>query len=148
MTNEEIDKLRRMFEHLDKNGDGKLSKEEIIAGCKVFSEDGDFDIQSIMERCDADGDGFLEYTEFLTATINWKNALSNDRLVAAFKLYDKDGSGKISLKELIDTLGNSGLDEKLFSEMISIADKNNDGEIDFEEFKELMKIKPSESNRI
>ena len=68
--------------------------------------------------------------------------------MAAFKLYDKDGSGKISLKELIDTLGNSGLDEKLFSEMISIADKNNDGEIDFEEFKELMKIKPSESNRI
>ena len=124
---------------MDKNGDGRLSREEVEAGCKVFEGDGELNIEELMKSCDTDGNGYIDYTEFLTATVNWKTALSNERLVAAFNVYDKDGDGKISLKELVETLGNVA-DEKLFSQMIEIADKNHDGEIDFDEFKELMRI--------
>lgn len=101
-----------------------------------------------MEQCDSDMNGYLDYTEFLIAAANWQKVLSNDRLVTAFKVYDKDGDGKISLRELIDALGNAGIDEMALNEMIGLADRNGDGEIDFEEFKELMKVKTAESNRI
>jgi calcium-dependent protein kinase len=147
VTREEIDELRQIFRQFDKNGDGRLSKAELHDAYENFSSAIDLDFQSIMEQCDADGNGYIDYTEFLTATVDWHKALSNERLTSAFKMYDRDGDGKISLKELVETLGNSGLDEDVLVEMISLADKNHDGEIDFEEFRELMKIKDRESNR-
>ena len=139
LSDEEIDELRKTFESLDKNGDGRLSREEVEAGCKAFENDGELNIDELMKSCDTDGNGYIDYTEFLTATINWKVALSNERLIAAFKVYDKDGDGKISLKELVKALGHVA-DMDFFTQMIKIADKNNDGEIDFDEFKELMRM--------
>lgn len=55
---------------------------------------------------------------------------------AAFKMFDKDGSGTISKDEIKEALG--GLDEKLVEEIIREVDQNNDGEISFEEFEKLM----------
>lgn len=148
LSNEEIDELRKTFESLDKNGDGKLSMDEVAEGCQLFDIGEGLDVKELMKRCDTDGSGFLDYTEFLTATVNWRNILSNDRLIAAFKVYDRDGDGKISLSELMNVLGESGMDEKYFSEMIAIVDKNHDGEIDFDEFRELMKVNTKASNRV
>lgn len=148
VSNEEIEDLRNIFQEIDKNGDGKLSKEEIEQGYSNFGREIDLDIVEIMERCDTDGNGYLDYTEFLTAAVNWQKLLSNDRLATAFKVYDKNGDGKISLNELAETLSNSGVDQVTLTDMIRLADKNGDGEIDFEEFKELMKIKPEIPNRV
>ena len=55
---------------------------------------------------------------------------------AAFKMFDKDGSGTISKDEIKEALG--GLDEKLVEESIRDVDQNNDGEISFEEFEKMM----------
>lgn len=55
---------------------------------------------------------------------------------AAFKMFDKDGSGTISKDEIKEALG--GLDEKLVEEIIREVDQNNDGEISFEEFEKMM----------
>jgi len=57
-------------------------------------------------------------------------------LRAAFKMFDKDGSGTISKDEIKEALG--GLDEKLVEEIIREVDQNNDGEISFEEFEKMM----------
>jgi calcium-dependent protein kinase len=148
VSTEEIDELRKTFESLDKNGDGKLSKAELIEGYKNFYSEVDFDINELMAQCDADGNGYLEYTEFLAGAMNWHNVMSKQRLLSAFKLYDHDGNGKISSKELADTLSGIALDEKEFLDIMQKADANHDGEIDFEEFEELMKFNQGESNRI
>jgi calcium-dependent protein kinase len=148
VTRDEINEIRKMFQAIDKNGDGKLSKNELQDAYDNFPNNFDFDLEEIMERCDADGSGFIDYTEFLTAAVDWQRALSNERLVMAFKLYDRDGDGKIALWELAETLGNSGLDEEVLTDMIAAADKNHDGEIDFEEFKEIMKVKELTSNQV
>jgi calcium-dependent protein kinase len=146
--NEEINELRKIFQQCDVNGDGKLSKEEIVDGCKEYAAVSELDVSKIMEQCDLDGNGFLDYTEFLTAALDWEKTLSGERLENAFKIFDKDGNGKISLSELVEVLKGSSLDKEDMMDMIKGADKNDDGEIDFMEFRQLMSFKTRDANRI
>ena len=57
-----------------------------------------------------------------------------------FNLFDDDNTGKITLKNLkrvARELGETMTDDELL-EMIERADKDKDGEINFEEFYEIM----------
>lgn len=91
---------------MDLNNDGKLSKEELLyayqneCGGTVQAEL----IENIMHQVDADGNGLIDYSEFLKATVDASRILSNKYLEAAFSLFDKDLSGKISQLELKETL--------------------------------------------
>lgn len=58
-----------------------------------------------MKNVDIDGNGVIEYTEFVMATMNQKNVSSEDKLKAAFNMFDKDGSGTISPDEIREVLG-------------------------------------------
>ena len=56
-----------------------------------------------------DGSGNIDYSEFVVATINKKQLLTQDKLFQAFKIFDKDGGGSISPDEIkkILELGNA-----------------------------------------
>lgn len=58
----------------------------------------------MMDNVDADGNGEIEYSEFVVATLNEKNLLSNNKLQTAFKMFDKDGGGTISIDEIKEVL--------------------------------------------
>ena len=57
-----------------------------------------------------------------------------------FKLFDENKSGGIDKDELIKTYQGLGyeIDDTRAMEMIRSVDKNNNNEIDLDEFKELM----------
>lgn len=55
---------------------------------------------AILEAADTDNSGSIDYTEFLAATIDQKTFMRDDYLKTAFNMFDKDGSGKISVDEL------------------------------------------------
>ena len=64
---------------------------------------------------DADGDGKINYQEFMTAASDKASLVKEDYLKAAFKTFDKDNNGSISLEELksgFGAEGSSGQDEK------------------------------------
>ena len=67
---------------MDLNGDGKLSKDEIRAGyLEYFGRTiGDVELDAIFEKCDADGSGSIDYSEFVIATMNEKKLLNGKRL--------------------------------------------------------------------
>jgi len=67
---------------MDLNGDGKLDKDEIKQGYKEYYDKdlGDDEIDEIFSKVDADGSGEIEYSEFVIATMNEKNLLSNNKL--------------------------------------------------------------------
>ena len=58
-------------------------------------------MDEMFEKIDLDGNGTIDYTEFVMATINEKNLVTNERLLQAFKMFDKDNSGKIDSTEVV-----------------------------------------------
>merc|ERR1712167_369397 len=126
---------------MDKNGDGKLSKDEIKDGYgEYFGRSlNDQQIDEMFEKVDADGSGAIDYSEFVVATMNEKNLLSNNKLQSAFKMFDKDGGGSISTDEIKQVLSfGQNLEESVVNEIIQQVDANGDGEISFDEFAEMM----------
>jgi calcium-dependent protein kinase len=127
---------------MDVNGDGKLSKEEIQNGYLQFfgRSLNDTEVDEMFAKVDADGSGEIDYSEFVVATMNEKNLISNNKLQTAFKMFDKDGGGSISTDEIKQVLSfGQNLDEKVVNQIIEQVDANGDGEISFEEFAEMMK---------
>jgi len=87
---------------MDKNGDGVLTKDEIKSGYQEYfgRSLNDSEINEMFDKVDADGSGAIDYSEFIVATMNEKNLLSNNKLQTAFKMFDKDGGGSISVEEI------------------------------------------------
>ena len=54
---------------------------------------------------DLDGNGYIDYTEFVAATMDLSKLSEEDKLTRAFKLFDSDGSGTISSDEIAEVLG-------------------------------------------
>lgn len=84
---------------------------------------------------DKDGNGSIDYTEFITAAIDKAAVLNKKNLTAAFQVIDTDSSGMITVEELkaaFESHGHGkGSDDDLFKEMMSNVDKNNDNQISF-----------------
>ena len=58
-----------------------------------------------MQSVDQDANGFIEYSEFLTASLRREVLLSKQNLDQTFRIFDSDGSGSISAIELRKMLG-------------------------------------------
>jgi calcium-dependent protein kinase len=138
ISSEEVEKLREVFRSIDKNGDGVLSPQELKDALNNFLGIST-NAENLIKKIDADGNGDINYSEFLAAAIDWEKELSKERLQSAFNLFDKDSNGSISVKELTEALGGNRKKDNMFLEMIQEADINHDGEIDLEEFCNFMR---------
>ena len=138
----EKEDLQQTFMSLDKNADGKLSREELVAGYTNMYGDADKaekEVDLIMTNVDADHNGYIDYSEFLTASMNKKQLLSRGNMKKAFELFDRDDSGMISAEEIKTILGiGKRFSEKVWEDVIGQVDQNKDGQISFEEFEKMM----------
>lgn len=87
-------------------------------------------LRLMIDEVDADGSGTIDFAEFLTLMARrMKTKDSHAEILEAFKVFDKDNSGKISASELRQVM--TSLGEKLtdgeVEEMIREADENGDG---------------------
>ena len=53
-----------------------------------------------MDMCDLDGDGKIDYLEFIQAAINHKSLLNEENISMMFNMMDIDQDGRISVDEL------------------------------------------------
>ena len=64
----EITELGKLFKKLDTNGDGVLTIEEIKLGLSSAGQSYK-DLENVLKSIDTDGNGKIDYTEFIAATI-------------------------------------------------------------------------------
>ena len=143
VDNEEQKKLEKTFKSLDKNGDGVLQYEELLAGMvEAYGEAiGTEECDRIFKAVDSDNSGEIGLQEFMQACANREKLLDEKSLKASFAFFDRDKSGTVTVEELRDALGvgdGKNIDEKVWLEVINEVDENGDGEIDFDEFKNMM----------
>jgi len=141
VSKEDRQELQKQFMLWDKNKDGVLNKDEIIESYQTVYGTVDPDIvENMIKSVDLNGNGVIDYNEFLNCTVNRDKIISHNNLEYAFHVFDKDGSGKVSVNEIIEIFkkNNSDVDKKVFEQMLKEADSNKDGEIEFNEFKEIM----------
>lgn len=100
------------------------------------------EVLAIMEEHDVVGSGFIGYDEFLDIMARRIAERSpEEELRKAFELFDEDGTGRISLRNLrhvVKELGENLSDDELQA-MIEEFDTDGDKEISLEDFAAIMK---------
>ncbi|XP_022885271.1 calcium-dependent protein kinase 10-like [Olea europaea var. sylvestris] len=142
LTVEEAEVIRDMFMLMDTNNDGKVTYEELKAGLrKVGSQLAEPEIKLLMDVADVDGNGVLDYGEFVSVTIHLQRMENDEHFHRAFMFFDKDGSGYIEIDELQEALADESgeTDVDVLNDIMREVDAKQDGRIDYEEFVAMMK---------
>merc|ERR1719431_1611968 len=134
-----IAEVKGLFKDIDVDGDGLLSKEEMLnsPGCKFDKEQ----VEAIYELGDSNGDEVLDMGEFIAIMYpaagealaklskNYPNIEEGEKL---FKRLDLDNDGSITKAELTD--GSIKFSTQEIDAIFALGDINDDGELDLEEF--------------
>ena len=137
--NEQVEKLRGIFELLDLDKDGQLTYNEIKEAFRTIFPDEyvtNEKMKLILEKLDENKDGVISYEEFLRVTLDEKMLLEKNNLKIAFDKFDLNKDGKLSKEELLNILDNGASD--YVDDLLDLIDKNKDGYISFDEFCHLM----------
>ncbi|KAG5582107.1 hypothetical protein H5410_052734 [Solanum commersonii] len=154
-------RLRRIFDVFDRNHDCLISVEELSQALKLLGLDADLsEIESMVKlhiKPENTGLRFEDFEAlhrslndvFFGSTCEDKLGLNPDPtqdesdLKEAFDVFDENGDGFISAKELQVVLEKLGLPEgseiDRVEMMISSVDQDHDGRVDFFEFKDMMR---------
>ena len=100
----------------------------------------DEELQHLIEEVDEDGNGEIDFKEFLKALEN--KSMGDEYIIKqAFAILDRTDSGYITpndLRHAMLCLGENYTIEEV-NEMISLVDDDQDGVINFQEFNKLIK---------
>ena len=138
----------------------KLKEEEIVAIKSLFDstkgEDGMITIaqlkesfnqmelnevsaENLFKSMDQDGNGKIDFNEFINAAVEQYSYFREEELLETFKIIDLDGSGKLSKMEIKTALlKDDKVSDETVDKLVKEFDLNSDGEIDYNEFLLMM----------
>ena len=139
------DEFREAFALFDKDGDGKIDSKELgtvmrTLGLKPTQDE----LQGLIEEFDLDGDQMIDYDEFVKVMTQQSSEMdTEEEIIKAFSIFDKDNTGFISAAELRHILSNldEKIDEQEINQIINLADTDGDGQINYSEFVTILFFK-------
>jgi calcium-dependent protein kinase len=63
--------------------------------------EAEVEVERIMRNCDTDKNGHIDYSEFISATIDKRKLLSKERLKHAFAIFDRVSFFKFFISQLL-----------------------------------------------
>ncbi|WZY79463.1 calcineurin B-like protein 4 isoform X3 [Brassica napus] len=155
-TAAEVEVLYELFKKLSSSiiEDGLIHKEEFQLALLGNRNRNNLFADRIFDVFDVKRNGVIEFGEFVRSLgVFHPNAPVHEKIKFAFKLYDLRQTGFIEreeLKEMVIALLHESdlvLSEDMIEVMVDKAftetDRNNDGKIDVDEWKDLVSMNPS-----
>lgn len=117
---------QRILQRIDTNGDGAISKDEIMAAR-----------ERIFKRLDRNGDGVIDEKEIETArqAIEDRAGAAEARLGTRWRRMDRNGDGKVTEDEF-----------QASTPLFDLADRNGDGKLSADEIAAIRKIVAAHAN--
>jgi serine/threonine-protein phosphatase 2B regulatory subunit len=142
-SHEEIERIRRRFLKLDQNRSGGIDRQEFLSIPQIASNPLAHRLFAVVDK---DGGGEVDFQEFIEALSTFSSKGDKEsKLKFAFQIYDIDRDGYISNGELFLVLkmmvGNNLRDgqlQQIVDKTLMEADKDRDGKISFEEFRDMV----------
>ena len=147
LTEDEVLEIKEAFDLFDTDGSGTISTEELRKALQNLGIDArNQTLLNMMADLDKDRSGAIDFDEFISMmTAQMSDTDSREDLRKVYNLFLGDDAGsrtnnKIQLqhlKRVARELNEAMSDEELM-EMITRADLDRDGAVDFEEFYAIM----------
>ncbi|CAL0325250.1 unnamed protein product [Lupinus luteus] len=143
-TKEERDlRIRSLFNFFDAANNGYLDYAQIEAGLSALQIPPEYKYaKELFKVCDADRDGRIDYGDF--------RRYMDDKELELYRIFqaiDVEHSGCILPEELWDALVKAGIemDEEELARFVEHVDKDNNGIITFEEWRDFLLLYPHEA---
>ena len=102
------------------------------------SQEAKLRAENIFKEIDFNNDGSINFSEFLTVNIQKEKLLNEETLDRAFKMFDLDGNGYITIDELKQAMPLEITTKAGWRKLVSEVDKDGDYQISSQEFKNMM----------
>ncbi|CAD8202476.1 unnamed protein product [Paramecium octaurelia] len=141
LTQEQKGEILQIFQEFDSNRDGKISTQELIEGYKKYQTSTkleDQDIEKLVKKIDSNGNGYLDYTEFLLACQDKKKLLTVEKLKLVFAQLDVDKDNALSMMEMRRIFGGNRISDKNWHNILSKTNLQQKSVLTEQEFLEFI----------
>ncbi len=143
-NDESVNDASNLYLQIDYNNDGSIDENEFVMHLKEIIEktgekiDESY-LKKVFENIDIDKSGTVEYSEFVAAGVKKELILKEENLKESFDFFDKNKNGLINLEDLrVVFMKFKGFSQDEFNSIVSDVDADENNEIDFEEYKNVM----------
>ncbi|CAD8107900.1 unnamed protein product [Paramecium primaurelia] len=141
LTQEQKREIFQIFQEFDTNRDGKISTQELIEGYKKYQTSTkleDQDIEKLVKKIDSNGNGYLDYTEFLLACQDKKKLLTVEKLKLVFAQLDVDKDNALSMIEMRRIFGGNRISDQNWHNILRKTNLQQKSVLSEQEFLEFI----------
>lgn len=136
LTHEEVGTLETIFKSMDKDGNGRISVQELDEAISQgnFSENILHDLRALRTDLAITRDQQLDWRDFLASTMDRTIALRENNMRMAFDHFGHTDAEYLTIDDLADIFG--GIAQA--REVMNVLDTNRDGKVYYEDFRHAL----------
>ncbi|KAH8371893.1 hypothetical protein KR093_009267 [Drosophila rubida] len=138
----ELQEFQHAFDMLDSEHDGSITFKDLATFIRNLGKEAtENELLAMINEVDADGNGSVEFAEFVTAmTMRMCRMPDDDELREAFRVFDRDNSGYITVEKIRNVMVDlsTKVTEEEIEEMLRDANVEFETALSFEDFSRIM----------